>query len=211
MVPVRNPQTGRIEYVPAWTQQKAHASRFESPDQIRTTPAPLQRLDNAPTNRTQPAPTPVGPADVPSRPQAGRGQTTDSPAPLKRLDKPEGRGEVIQQPSEAVSPRALQRLDRLDPVAAVERELAAVPGWEDAAPAALPQVIQKLTREGYSKADIEAAILKLADEKKTINLTTHDHAPALPEAERAQLLHDPTRLDQRGRPAYYVAASKRQP
>lgn len=112
MVPVRNPQTGRVEYVPKWTQQNVHASQTESPDIIRTQPAPVQRLDNAPTIRTQPQPiapqsTPAG-APPPVRPPQAPSQATTAPAPVKRLDMPEGRREVIRQ--SAVSPRVIEGL-----------------------------------------------------------------------------------------------------
>ena len=64
LIPVRNAQ-GKIEYVPAWMQQKAHASATESPDIMRTTPEPM----------------PLMGANKPSMP----------PPEMPRLDTPAGR------------------------------------------------------------------------------------------------------------------------
>ena len=109
---------------------------------------------------------------------------------------------MIQQPSDAVSPRA--RLPQ-----AVRRALEETSGWSDAAPASLPAVLDKLEAQGYSRKAAGDEILRLADARE-IALNTHDHALALPEVERGRLVHDPNVKDQRGLPAYYAGAQARE-
>jgi hypothetical protein len=157
---------------------------------------------------------PTAPFD-PSRPAEER--LRSRPRPLE-LQPPEGRKEVVQ-PALPVTPRAPETAIVAPPPAresarppidqAIRREFESTPGWSDSAPATLPQVLDRLESQGYSRKEASDAILRLADSQE-IYLTTHDHGPALPAADRAKLLHDPLSKDAKGRDAYYVAASARE-
>jgi hypothetical protein len=61
-----------------------------------------------------------------------------------------------------------------------------------------------------SKEEFDKAVTDAAD-RGDLYLQTHDHGPALPPDQQAELVHDPNVKDAHGRPAYYVAAMLREP
>lgn len=122
-------------------------------------------------------------------------RTQPEPSPISRLDK-----------EASAAPRSLARPDDLP--AAIREEFARTEGWGRSVPASLPQIKKALADRGFSPQQIDKEVVRMADSGE-INLVTHDHGPALSAEEQAGLVHDPTTKDYHGRPAYYVAATKR--
>lgn len=94
------------------------------------------------------------------------------------------------------------------PEASVLDAIREAPGARKGVPVTLTSLRERfpnLTKEQFDKQVLDAA------DAGRLYLTTHDHGPALPEAQRAELVHDPNTKDAHGRPAYYVAATVRNP
>lgn len=121
------------------------------------------------------------------------------------------RAAVAPKPAAPVKPAGKPKKPTKARVADATKRVAeaftAVESSAPGVPVSIPKLRESLPK--LSKAEFDAAVLAMAD-RGEVELTTHDHGPALSEAERERLVHDPNTKDDRGRPAYYVAATRRE-
>lgn len=137
-------------------------------------------------------------------------ESTDPTKPFSDIDpRPGERKEEILPVGAAAAAASATAAGKPPLASAIRDEFTATRGWADAAPAVLPTVLDSLESRGYSRSSAGKEILAMAD-RGEISLATHDHGPALPDAERSKLLYDPLTKDARGRDAYYTAATIRE-